>query len=111
MKREDRKAAANAYKDRKMSPGVYAVRCGATGQCWAGSARDITTIWNRLSFTLRQGDDSRLSLQAAWRDHGADSFTFEVVEEVDAEDLIYGRDRALRERLDHWCETLPAEPI
>jgi len=111
MKRDDRKAAIAAYKDRKTVSGVYAVRCEATGQRWAGSAPDLSTIWNRLTFTLRQGSDPHPSLQAAWREHGADSFSFAVVEKVEMEGLIYGRDRVLRDRLDHWCAALPAEPI
>ena len=111
MKPEDRKAAVAAYKERKAVAGVYVVRCATTGQQWAGSAPDLATIWNRLSFTLRQGADPHRSLQTAWREHGAASFTFEIVERVDVEKLVYGRERALRERRDHWCETLHAEPI
>lgn len=111
MNIEDRKAAVAAYRDRKADAGVYAVRCAATGQAWAGTALDLAGIWNRLSFALRQGGDPRRALQAAWREHGADSFTFEILERVDLEDLAHGRDRILRERLDHWRETLPAEAI
>ena len=76
-----------------------------------GSVPILATIWNRLSFTLRQGADQRRSLQTAWRDYGAGSFTFEIVERVDVEKLVYGRERTLRDRLGHWCETLHVEPI
>ena len=111
MRSEDKKAAVTAYKDRKVVAGVYGVRCRATGRRWAGCAPDLGAIWTRLSFTLRQGANPHRALQAAWRDHGAESFTFEILEEVDLEKHAYGRDRALRDRLAHWCETLPAEPI
>lgn len=111
MKTEDRKAAVAAYKDRKVAAGVYAVCCVATGQRWVGTALDLARIWNRLSFTLRQGNDPRRAFQAAWLEHGSESFTFEVIERVDVEELVHGRDRALRERLDHWCEALRAQPI
>jgi len=71
LKREDRKAAVAAYRDRKVVAGVDLVRCATTGQQWAGSAPNLATIWNRLSFTLRQGADPHRSLQTAWRDYGA----------------------------------------
>ncbi len=111
MKTEDRKAAVAAYKLRKAVPGIYVVACATTGQQWAGSAPDLGTIWNRLSFTLRQGANTHRSLQSAWRDHGAESFSFEVVERVDLETLPYVLDRFLRDRLAHWCKTLQVEPI
>jgi hypothetical protein len=111
MKREERKAAIAAYKERKADAGIYVVRCGASGQQWVGSAPDLRTIWNRLSFALRQGDDHPSSLQTAWREHGAGSFAFDVVERVDAEKLVYGGHRTLRDRVNHWVQALQAEPI
>ncbi len=121
MRHEDRRAAAAAYKERKVAAGVFTLRCAATGACWAGAAPDLATIWNRLSFTLRRGaeaaagqgtgTDAQRRLQAAWRAHGPESFSFAVVERVDEAVLAYGRDRALRQRRDHWCTALPADPI
>jgi len=110
MKREDKRAAVAAYKERKARAGIYVVRCAATGQQWAGSAPDLATIWNRVSFALRQGAQ-RGTIQAAWRAHGAESFTFEAVEELTDEQLVFGRDRMLKERLAHWCAALPAEAL
>ncbi len=111
MNREDRKAAIAAYKERKADAGIYVVRCAASGACWVGSAADLRTIWSRVSFSLRQGDARHPSLQNAWREHGAGSFTFEIVERVEAEELDFGRDRTLRDRRNHWRGTLGAEPI
>jgi hypothetical protein len=109
--KQDRKALIDAYKERKAAAGVYGVTCAATGRRWVGSAANLATIWNRLSFTLRQGGGPRPSLQADWRAHGPESFGFEILEQVDAEKLVYGRDRVLRERVDYWRERLGAEAI
>ena len=49
MRGEQRKAAIAAYKERKVVAGIYAVRCSATGQCWAGAAPDLSTVETRLS--------------------------------------------------------------
>ena len=111
MKREDKKAALAAYKERKAEPGIYVVRCAPTNQVWVGATPELSAIWNRVSFALRQGGQKPASLQAAWREHGPDSFTFEPVEALTDEQLVFGRDRMLKERRAHWCEALAAEAI
>jgi hypothetical protein len=77
MKSDDRKAAIAAYKERKSLAGIYAVRCGASGQVWVGQTLDLDKIQNRIWFTLRLGSNSNRDLQSAWTAHGADAFTFE----------------------------------
>ena len=111
LKREDKKAAIAAYRERKADAGVYVVRCAASGEQWVGSAPDLRTIWNRVSFSLRQGAGQPPSLQRAWTAHGAGSFAFEIVERLDAEDPGYDGARTLRDRLNHWRGVLAAEPI
>ena len=104
----DRKSAIRDYKERKPAPGIYAVRCMPSGECWVGRAPNLATIQNRLWFTLRQGLHRQEELQSAWRTHGADAFAFEIVEEMEEEPLAYVRDRLLKERLAYWQETLGA---
>ena len=111
LKHEDKRAAIAAYKERRPRPGIYVVRCAASGQRWAGGAPELSTIWNRLSFALRQGAVRHGTLQAAWKAHGPESFTFETVEELSDEQLVFGRERMLKERLAHWCAALGAEAI
>ena len=111
MKRDDRKAALSAYKERKPAAGIYAVRCAATAQCWVGKAPNLGTIQNRLWFTLRQGTNPHRSLQDAWTEHGADSFSFEAVDALDDDLTGLDRDRALTESLALWKSELNAEAI
>jgi hypothetical protein len=111
VERSDRKAAVSAFKERKAAPGVYVIRCAATGEQWVGTAPDLATIWTRRSFSLRQGVDPNRTLQAAWNAHGADGLSFAVVEELDPEKLDFARDRTLKERLQHWREALGAALI
>jgi hypothetical protein len=98
----DRQAALAAYKERKVTAGIYALCCTATGALWIGRAPDLATIGNRLRFTLGQGSNPHRGLQEAWTRHGAEAFTFEVLESLTEDDLRLGRDRALKRRLDHW---------
>jgi hypothetical protein len=106
MDRSERKAAASAYKERKPVAGVYAVQCAATNEQWIGAAPDLSTIWTRRSFALRQGVEMNRALQSAWN-----TFAFRILEEIDLEQLTYGRERALKERVQHWREALGAGAI
>ncbi|AWK86976.1 GIY-YIG nuclease family protein [Azospirillum thermophilum] len=110
MKGEERRAAVSAYKERKVSAGVYAVRCAASGQVWVGTAPDLATIRNRLWFQLRMGVSPHRDLQAAWTAHGPDGLAFEVVDPVEfkEEEPAYARAATLKERLAHWSRTLEA---
>ena len=111
MRGEERKAAVSAYKERKIDAGIYAVRCTLSGEIWVGSAPDLRTIQNRLWFTLRQGSSSHRALQDAWTTHGAEAFTFEVVERLDEKEAVYGRDRLLKGLLLQWADKLQAVRI
>lgn len=110
MKADERKAAIAAYKERKTATGIYLVRCTETGETWVGRAPDLSTVWNRLSFTLSQGAHPQAALQAAWRAHGRQGFTFEPVERIE-EEVANVRDRMMKERLEHWREQLGARAI
>jgi hypothetical protein len=111
MKTEDRKAAIAAYKERKAAPGVFAVRCPATGEVWVGHAPDLATIRNRIWFALDHGSHRTASLQAAWNAHGADGLGFEELERIEADQPAYARDKALKERTAAWREELAAAAI
>ncbi len=108
MKGEDRKAAVSAYKERRVAAGIYTVRCTPSGQAWVGSAPDLSTIQNRLWFTLGHGRNAHRSLQEAWNAHGVEAFTFEIVERLEDEDIGYIRDHMLKGLLIRWTEKLQA---
>jgi hypothetical protein len=108
MDRSERKAAVSAYKERKAIAGMYAIRCAATDGQWVGAAPDLSTISTRRSFALQQGIGPNQGIQSAWNLRGPESFTFKILEEIDLEQLTYGRERALKERIAHWREALGA---
>ncbi|PIK72971.1 hypothetical protein CS379_11000, partial [Methylobacterium frigidaeris] len=76
-----------------------------------GGAPDLSKIQNRLWFTLRQGTNTHRSLQSKWNAHGAEAFSFEIIERLDVEEIGYVRDRIMKERLVHWAEQLRAVRI
>jgi hypothetical protein len=111
LRKDTRKAALAAYRERKVAGGIFAVRCLASGQLWVGAAPDLSTIQNRLWFALRQGASPNKPMQAAWRDHGAENFAFEEVERLAEEADPYLRDIKRKERLDHWRAAMGAEAV
>jgi hypothetical protein len=111
MDSNDKKAAIAAYKERTSIAGIYALRCGATGQVWVGQTPNIETLQNRLWFTLNQGSNPHRGVQEAWNAHGAPCFTFEALEKREDEEPAYSRKAALNERCTLWRTRLGALPI
>ena len=108
MDKAQKKAAISAYKERDDAIGIFAVRCAATGEVWVGPTPNLDTIKNRIWFGLRMGNAVNAGMQRAWSNHGADSFAFEVLERLDAEELAFVRDGQLKDRAAHWRTTLRA---
>jgi hypothetical protein len=111
MKTENRKAAIAAYKERKSSSGIFAIRCVATGEVWVGQTLSPDSIQNRIWFSLRQGSHSNRALQAAWSASDGGGLNFELLERLDEEESAYVRDALLKERAGHWRATLEAKTI
>ncbi|HEX6860329.1 MAG TPA: GIY-YIG nuclease family protein [Caulobacteraceae bacterium] len=111
MDKANRKAALEAYKEKKAQPGVFAVRCLASGGVWVGKSPNLTTAQNGLWFGLRMGGSPFRTLQAAWREHGEAAFAFEPVERLPADLEPLSHARVLKERLAHWREQLGAEAL
>lgn len=108
----ERKALLRAYKERKVEPGVYAVRCTASGEVWVGATPDLATRQNGVWFTLKLGSHREPSLQAAWKAHGEAAFVFEAVETVETEGLdSFTRNGRLKDRRDHWAQVLGAQSL
>ena len=111
MKTADRKAAVAAYKERKATPGIFAVRCLATGDVWIGESRNIDSQQNGIWFALRQGSHMNRELQAAWRTHGPEAFVFEQLERLEPEDVTYVLRSQLRERATFWLNKAGARKL
>jgi hypothetical protein len=114
MRTDEKKAARDAYKERKQIAGIYAIRCAPSGEVWVGQTLTLLTIKNRLWFMLTHGRTEMMSLRAAWTTHGPDSLSFEELERIDDEEILetlYVRDTLLKERLAHWRATLNASLI
>lgn len=111
MRREDRRAAIAACKERKGAAGIFAVRCIGSGRIWVGQSRSLETAQNRLWFALRLGTSPYPALQAAWRSFGVDGLAFEILERLSGDEPAYAEAKILRERLRHWQMQLGAADV
>lgn len=68
--------------------GVYKIENKFTGECYVGSSRDVRKRWNQHRRHLLRNKHHNYRLQAAYDLHGPDAFIFEILEHVEAEQLI-----------------------
>jgi hypothetical protein len=104
----DRKEAARQFKERKPSPGIYALRCSATGRAWVDSSPNLDAAQNSQFFQLRQRLHRNKELQAEWNAHGEDSFRFEVLEKLPEDTPSLNLRDVLQERQLFWVAQSPA---
>jgi hypothetical protein len=97
-------------KEQKSRPGVFAVRCAASGGVWVAKAPDLDKRQPGLWFQLRMGSFPGKDLQAAWKAHGEAAFAFEVLEEVtDENEMLVPV--LLKEREAYWRQELGAAAL
>jgi hypothetical protein len=107
----DKKAAKREAKERVTAKGIYALRCTTSGEAWIGNAKDLKSAETGLLFALRSGGHINHGMQAAWKQHGADAFRFEVLEEFDPELPEMNLRDELRNRQKWWRNELNAGAI
>ena len=108
----DRKQLVRDYKERKVAAGAFAVRCAPSAQTWVEVTPNLHNRQNGLWFALRLGSHPNKALQQAWKTHGEEAFTYEVVEELpDAERSPWELTNALKDLSAKWREALDAEKL
>lgn len=105
-----KKEMVRDYKEQKAKPGIFAVRCMASGEAWVAKAPDLDKRQSGLWFQLRMGGFPGKSLQAAWNQHGEAAFVFEVLEEISDENEML-IPVLLKDREAHWRKELTAAAL
>jgi hypothetical protein len=112
MDKQSRREAIRDYKERKATPGVFAVRCTATGAAWIAPSRNLAQQQNGIWFSLRQGSHRNATLQAAWREHGEAAFVFEPLEACEDEAVVaYSLANWLKDAERRWIARLDASKL
>lgn len=100
----ERREAARDFKERKPSPGIYALNCTTTGRRWVDSSPNLDAAQNGQFFQLRQRLHRNKELQAEWNTHGEASFTFEVLEALPEDTPALNLRDLLNERKQDWAK-------
>ena len=110
MTPQDRKAAVNAWKERKPAPaGIFSLTCTADGAVWVGESRNLEAQQNGLWFTLRLGSHLNRTLQAAYNTHGRVAFAYAELERLADDENTGTLQRALlRDKAADWRRQLGA---
>jgi hypothetical protein len=99
----ERKEAARQFKERKPSPGIYALRCLTTGRTWVDSSPNLDAAQNSQFFQLRQSLHRNKELQTEWNAHGEALFEFVVLEALPEDTPSLNLRDLLAERKQTWA--------
>ncbi len=103
----------NAYKERKVVGGVYAIKNTVTGRMLLLKAADLKGAENRFIFSKDNPKALNLKLMPDIKEHGTDIFAFEVLEELNKKptqtDKEFSSD--LDELLELWQEKLGEQAL
>ena len=70
------------YKQNQRPMGVFQIRNIVNGKVLVSMALDLPGIINSQKFQLSMGGHPNKALQADWREYGAESFVFEILDEL-----------------------------
>ena len=84
-----------------MPGGIYRIRNQVNGKCYIGSTKNLQKRRRGHFGALRRGKHHNIFLQRAFNKYRKIAFVFEILEQVDAENLI-GREQ-------HYLDTLSPE--
>jgi len=102
-----RRERIREFKDAFPPMGVYAVRNRATGRAWVGASHNVDGALNRIRFELQMRGHRDRSLADEWLRHGADCFSFDVLERVrKRDDPAFDYEAELQALLALWREEL-----
>lgn len=104
---DKKKKLKEEYKQKGDPMGVYQIRNTVNDKVLIGASLNLTGILNRHKFGLQMGNHQNRTLQAEWNEFGAESFAFEILDELtptEAPGRDYREDLASLEEL--WLEKL-----
>lgn len=85
-----------------MPTGIYLITCAANGDRYVGSAKNLLSRRREHWCNLRLKRHHNTHMQNVWNKYGAETFVFDVLEEVFDPALLIVREQ-------HWIDTLRPE--
>jgi hypothetical protein len=83
----DQSAIKKAYKLSRQPMGVYRIRNSQNDDVYIGFAADLPARFNRHKAELKFGTHRNRELQGIWNSSGESAFKFEILDELDYEEV------------------------
>lgn len=103
---DNKKMLKEQYKSRTVTGGVFCIRCEGNGRAWLKAAQNLEGQKSRFQFAVDHDSCLEPSMRGEWKQYGASSFTFTVLEELekkpDQSDAEFARD--IKTLLEMWQE-------
>lgn len=105
MSKQQNKDLKAQFLERKQEMGIFQISFEGIENIWVGAAPDISTIQNRIVFTLKHGNAIDNDLTYMYKHHGEAKMRFEIMEKMEFEPDAYLRRGILKTKIAHWAET------
>jgi len=86
---------------RTKAGGVYVIFNVISGRAYVGSSYRIWGRWCSHIHDLRRGKHHSRSLQRSWEKHGSAAFSWEILERIDDQSILFAREQ-------HWIDSIGA---
>ncbi|QSI31020.1 GIY-YIG nuclease family protein [Variovorax sp. RKNM96] len=107
MPQETRRALVRKYKETVLPAGVFVIRNTLNGRVYVSGSLDVEGAMNRARFELGLRSHRNKALMRDWIAHGAEHFSFEVIDRVkERDDPAFDRAAELEKLLELWREEL-----
>lgn len=88
MDKSQKKALAEAWKNRRPEMGVISLKCKETGETFLGPAGDTKAGFNSIRAKLDGGLHPNRRLQELWKQYGEAGFAFSVAAVLEYDDPL-----------------------
>ncbi|MCY9530422.1 MULTISPECIES: GIY-YIG nuclease family protein [Paenibacillus] len=105
MDMNKRKELIEAYKQIKTYMGVVQIKNNTNGKIFIDSYPNLKNKWFTLQMQLDMGRFANAQLQKDWKEFGSDAFTYEVLEQKEADKVTDIR-WEVKQIIKPWLEKL-----
>jgi len=105
MEKNRRKELLEEYSQIKTIMGAIQITNKVNGKIFVDTYPNLKNKWIMIQSQLDMGRFANLQLQKEWKEFGAESFTYEVLEEKEA-DEVKDRKWELKQLEKQWLEKL-----
>ncbi|MDD4169444.1 MAG: GIY-YIG nuclease family protein [Desulfotomaculaceae bacterium] len=108
-----RKELKELYKNMKPDMGIFIIKSTLNNKCYIEGTQDLKGTINGTKFRLNFGNYSNRELQKEWKEHGEESFTIEILENLeydkDESKIDYTEDLTILKMI--WEEKLAKQGV